>query len=189
MKYVLTKRCMDLLIATCGLIVVAPILLIAGAAIVIESPGSIIFTQVRVGLRCRNFRLYKLRTMIPRAEAIGPYFTAVGDKRILKSGHLLRRFGVDELPQLFNVIHGEMSLVGPRPDVPSQRDQYSQGEWDQRHSVKPGITGLAQATLRSSATLDQRKALDLCYVSKASVTLDLRILWLTVLQTIKKGGY
>jgi lipopolysaccharide/colanic/teichoic acid biosynthesis glycosyltransferase len=188
-RYAVSKRGIDLLLAVCGLIVVTPILLVAGIAIVVESPGSIVFTQVRVGYRGRLFNLYKLRTMVPNAAVIGPYSTSIGDKRVLKIGRLLRRFGVDELPQLFNVIRGDMSLVGPRPDVPAQRDQYTPGEWQHRHSVKPGVTGLAQATLRSSATLDQRKALDCRYVVEASLALDLRILWLTVLQTIKKGGY
>jgi lipopolysaccharide/colanic/teichoic acid biosynthesis glycosyltransferase len=104
-------------------------------------------------------------------------------------GRFLRRTSLDELPQLFNVLKGDMSLVGPRPDVPAQRSLYTDEEWALRTSVRPGITGLAQATVRSAATQAERTALDLEYVRKASFWFDMKILLLTVRQVLGKGSF
>jgi lipopolysaccharide/colanic/teichoic acid biosynthesis glycosyltransferase len=103
-------------------------------------------------------------------------------------GRLIRRTSLDELPQLINVIFGDMSVVGPRPDVPAQRTNYTEPEWLERHSVRPGITGLAQATLRSEATAEQRTSLDLQYVRNASIMLDLKVMLLTLRQVFGRGG-
>jgi len=126
--------------------------------------------------------------MIVNAEKIGGHSTLDNDSRITPIGRLIRKSSIDEVPQLINVLKGEMSLVGPRPDLLKQKDEYSDEEWLKRLSVKPGITGLAQATLRSSATPEQRKKLDLDYVEKQSMCLDLLIISLTFKQVIFRGG-
>jgi len=115
--------------------------------------------------------------------------TIMGDPRITPIGAFMRRTSLDELPQLVNVLFGDMSLVGPRPDVPAQRDLYSDSEWAIRTSVRPGVTGLAQATLRSSATHEQRLALDIEYVHQKSFWFDLKVLVLTVRQVLGKGSH
>ena len=131
----------------------------------------------------------QLFSMVSNADQIGSYQTATNDQRITTIGKRLRKTSLDELPQLLNVLKGDMSFVGPRPDVPAQQNHYSTQEWQQRHSVRPGITGWAQATLRSSATPEERKQLDLEYVSNHSIGLDIKIMLLTAKQIIIKGGY
>ena len=126
--------------------------------------------------------------MIVEANKVGSYSTATNDPRITNIGRFIRRTSIDELPQLLNVIGGDMSLVGPRPDVPQQRSNYSQEQWELRASVKPGITGLAQAILRSDATPDERLALDLEYVQSHTLSYDIKILLKTAKQIIAKGG-
>jgi lipopolysaccharide/colanic/teichoic acid biosynthesis glycosyltransferase len=148
----------------------------------------VLFRQVRIGLGGREFGMYKFRSMVRNAAAVGPYYTNAADPRITRVGAFIRRTSLDELPQLFNVLAGDMSLVGPRPDVPAQRSLYTNGEWAQRCSVRPGITGLAQATLRSEATPEQRLALDLRYAREHSLWLDLRILAWTVGRLAGKGA-
>ncbi len=157
--------------------------------IVLDTPGGAIFHQERVGLRGKLFRILKFRTMVQDASLKGPYYTLESDSRITRVGKFLRRSSLDELPQLLNVVCGHMSLVGPRPEVLQQRQIYSEKEWCLRHSVRPGITGLAQATLRSSASVEDRKRLDLAYVENQSFMLDLRILAMTVYQVLAKGGH
>ncbi|WP_299204812.1 sugar transferase [uncultured Amphritea sp.] len=182
------KRIFDISVAVFVLIIIAPILLIIAVLVKIESKGPVLFNQERVGLYGESFYIYKFRSMVQNASEIGPYFTDHNDKRITKVGKLIRRTSIDELPQIINVIKGEMSLVGPRPNVFAQRPEYDADDWEMRNSVRPGITGLAQALLRSSATPDERTALDLEYVEKASFMLDLKILLLTVKQVFMKGG-
>ena len=182
------KRAFDLVLALFALIVLSPVLLLAALAVLLESGPPVLFGQVRVGLGGREFRMYKLRSMMKNAAAIGPYHTAAGDPRITRVGAFLRRTSIDELPQLLNVLAGDMSLVGPRPDVPAQRGLYSERDWAQRCSVRPGITGLAQALLRSEATQEQRLSLDLRYAREHSVWLDLRILGRTVARVSGKGS-
>ena len=146
------------------------------------------FRQTRLGLRGREFGMYKFRSMVKNAAAIGPYHTAEGDPRITPVGRYLRRTSIDELPQLLNVLAGDMSLVGPRPDVPAQRALYSEADWAERCSVRPGITGLAQALLRSDATEVQRLALDLRYAREHNLWLDLRIVAWTLGRLSGKGS-
>ena len=126
--------------------------------------------------------------MVINAESLGGYSTADRDPRITAIGRFIRRTSLDELPQLLNVLFGEMSIVGPRPDVPAQRSLYTDDEWTVRHSVRPGITGLAQSTLRSEATTEQRKAMDLEYAKNVSFALDVRIILMTIRQVVFKGG-
>lgn len=183
------KRIFDFIVSLIFLILFFPFILLISLAIIIESKGGVLFTQERVGQSAKPFQMYKFRSMIADADQKGPYFTAKGDTRITKVGAFLRKTSLDELPQLMNVLKGDMSLVGPRPDVFAQRSNYSDGQWEKRTSVKPGITGLAQATIRNVGEPGQRTALDLEYVDNASFGLDLKILLLTVKQILFKGSH
>jgi lipopolysaccharide/colanic/teichoic acid biosynthesis glycosyltransferase len=183
------KRPMDFAVALLALLVLWPLLVAAAIAIVLESPGGFLFVQPRVGLHGRPFKLYKLRSMVADASAVGPLRTDRGDPRVTRVGAWLRRSSIDELPQLINVLKGDMSLIGPRPDVPVQRADYASNDWYARHSVRPGLTGLAQATARSTATPAERTRLDLEYVRNVSLALDLRIVGKTVAQVLGIGGY
>jgi lipopolysaccharide/colanic/teichoic acid biosynthesis glycosyltransferase len=182
------KRVLDVLMSLLALLLSSPLLLAAGVAIALESGRPILFRQTRLGLHGREFRLYKFRSMVTDAPAMGPYYTAATDPRITRVGRWLRRSSIDELPQLLNVLAGDMSLVGPRPDVPEQRPLYSDADWALRCSVRPGITGLAQASLRSEATPAQRLALDLRYAREHGLLLDLRIIGWTLARATGKGS-
>lgn len=174
------KRLIDVLVASVAGIFLLPLLVAVAALVKLTSKGPVLFTQERVGLGCRCFMIYKFRTMVVDAEKIGGYQTQQGDPRITPVGGFLRRSSIDELPQLLNVIKGDMSLVGPRPDTPMQQAGYLPNDWVKRHAVRPGITGLAQATIRSGGTTDERLNLDLRYVEDKSFFFDLKILLLTV---------
>ncbi|TGX50369.1 sugar transferase [Sphingomonas gei] len=182
------KRLFDILVAgaTCGMLAI-PMLVIAGIVRVSDG-GPAIFRQVRVGRGGRPFEILKFRTMIVNAEKAGGYRTADRDPRITAIGAFLRRTSLDELPQLLNVLKGDMSIVGPRPDVPSQESEYAPEDWQLRHTVRPGITGLAQALKRSTATPEERTAIDLRYVRSASFLLDLRIILMTARQLLARTG-
>ena len=175
-----------------ALLALAPLLLGAALAIALETGLPVLFRQTRVGLNGREFGMYKFRSMVKNAAQVGPYFTTDNDPRITRVGRFVRRTSIDELPQLINVLKGEMSLVGPRPDVPAQRSLYTPVDWAQRCSVRPGITGLAQALYRSSATEAQRLEADLRYVRECTgfsgFCLDLRIAWLTIQRLSGKGS-
>ena len=154
-----------------------------------NSKGPVLFAQTRVGRYGKTFKLYKFRSMVTDAELLGPYYTQQNDPRITPVGRFLRKTSLDELPQLINVIKGDMSLVGPRPDVPAQREYYSEEEWQLRNRVRPGLTGLAQSTFRSDATMEQRKSMDLEYVNKGNIWLDIKIVFWTVRQVFHRGGF
>ena len=182
------KRLMDVLIALIALLVLSPLLLVAAAVIAIESGAPVLFRQTRIGLSGREFGMFKFRSMVKNAASLGPYFTAENDPRITRVGRFLRRTSIDELPQLINVLLGDMSLVGPRPDVPAQRSLYSEADWAQRCSVRPGITGLAQALYRSESTEAQRLEADLRYTREHSLWLDIKICWWTFRRLSGKGA-
>ncbi len=182
------KRLFDIVVALITLVLIAPVLFTVAVYIAIETGRPIFYRQQRVGLGGKPFTIIKFRSMVQNADRIGGYSTRLGDPRITRSGRVLRKTSLDELPQLWNVLVGEMSIVGPRADVPQQKENYSDGEWSKRCSVKPGITGLAQSTLRSAATIEQRRDLDLRYVDQASPWLDLRIIGRTFLQILLRGG-
>ena len=182
------KRVLDVLLSIIALVLLSPLLLAAASAVALESGRPVLFSQVRLGRGGREFRMYKFRSMVKDAASMGPYQTAADDVRITRVGRWLRRTSIDEIPQLFNVLKGDMSLVGPRPDVPAQRALYSQSDWAQRCSVRPGITGLAQALLRSEATQAQRLALDLRYAREHSLWLDLRIIGCTLMRLSGRGS-
>ncbi|HNZ91940.1 MAG TPA: sugar transferase [Acidovorax sp.] len=174
------KRAMDTVLAFLALCALSPLLLAAALAIAVETGLPVLFRQTRVGLNGRTFGMFKFRSMVKNAPSIGPYFTQTDDPRITRVGRFIRRTSIDELPQLINVLRGDMSLVGPRPDVPAQRSLYSAEDWAQRCSVRPGITGLAQALYRSDSTEVQRLEADLRYTREASLWLDLKICWWTL---------
>ena len=182
------KRIIDVTLASISVLLFLPLMAVVVILILIADRGPIFYKQIRIGLHGKEFYLYKFRTMCVDADKIGPYSTAVGDKRITRVGKFLRKTSIDELPQILNVIKGDMSIVGPRPNVPQQLVHYSDSDWQLRHSVKPGITGLAQSTLRSLATEEQRLNLDLSYVKKNSIVGDFKIIAMTVKQVFFKGG-
>jgi lipopolysaccharide/colanic/teichoic acid biosynthesis glycosyltransferase len=182
------KRLMDITLSLLALLLLSPLLLLAAVAVALESGLPVVFVQRRVGLGGREFGMYKFRSMVKDAAAIGPYFTDTDDPRITRVGRVLRHTSIDELPQLLNVLKGDMSLVGPRPDVPEQRKLYSDEDWALRCSVRPGITGWSQAVFRSGGSQELRLGLDLRYVREHSVWLDLRILAMTVKRLSGKGS-
>lgn len=182
------KRLIDIAIAAAALLVTSPLLAVACVAIVVESPGSPLYRQRRVGLDGVDFELLKLRTMVPNAEHKGAGLAVdAGDPRILRVGALLRRFSIDELPNLVNVLRGELSVVGPRPTVRKQVDQYDERQRG-RLSVKPGITGWAQVNGRALLPWSERIELDLWYVEHQSLRLDLRILGRTAKMLLTGHG-
>ena len=176
------KRLTDIVLSLIALVLLAPVLLLAALAVALDSGLPVLFTQTRVGLVGREFGMLKFRSMVKNAASAGPYFTQANDVRITRVGQFIRRTSIDELPQIINVLLGDMSLVGPRPDVPAQQSLYSSGDWAQRCSVRPGITGLAQVKGRSVVSFEQRLALDLDYTKNASWWRDVQIMWWTVCQ-------
>ena len=174
------RRTFDIVVAVGALALAAPFLLAAVVAIRLESRGSPIYRQRRVGRDGRAFDVIKLRTMVTGAEHIGPGLAvSEGDTRITRVGRLLRRTSLDEVPNLVNVLRGEMAIIGPRPTVPVQVAQYTQRQRG-RLSVKPGMTGWAQVNGRAEIPWDQRIELDLWYIEHRTWALDLRILWRSV---------
>ena len=170
------KRALDLLGAAVGLVLASPVLALAALAIRLEGGGHYLYKQRRVGRDGVPFDLYKLRTMVTGAETMGAgLIVDAGDDRITKVGGLLRRTSLDELPNLINVLRGEMSLVGPRPTVQVQVDRYTERQ-RRRLDALPGITGWAQVNGRASLPWHERIELDVWYVEHASLRLDLRIL-------------
>jgi lipopolysaccharide/colanic/teichoic acid biosynthesis glycosyltransferase len=169
-------RVADVVAASLGLLLFAPFLLIAAVAIRLETPGSAIYRQRRVGKGGRAFELYKLRSMVPGADPVG-VGTAVrrDDPRVTGVGSVLRRLSLDEVPNLVNVVRGEMAIVGPRPTIEAQVELYTPRQ-RRRLEVKPGITGWAQVNGRAGISWEERIELDIWYVEHRSLALDLRIL-------------
>lgn len=182
------KRFSDFIVAFCLLGILSPLFVLIAWLVYRQDKGPFWYRQQRVGLNGHHFGLLKFRSMVLNADKIGSYSTQDADPRITTIGRFIRRTSLDELPQLINILNGDMSFVGPRPDVPQQRELYTEAEWIKRHSVRPGLTGLAQATLRSSATQEQRKHLDLQYVDQCGLIFDLKIICLTFIQILTKGG-
>jgi lipopolysaccharide/colanic/teichoic acid biosynthesis glycosyltransferase len=182
------KRSIDIVIAAIGSVITAPVVALLALAIRIESPGHPIYTQMRVGKDGELFAIYKLRTMVRGAEFTGAGLAIQeGDDRITRVGALLRRYSLDELPNLWNVLLGQMSIVGPRPTVPVQVEQYTDRQLG-RLAVKPGITGWAQINGRASLPWAERIELDLWYVEHGSLGLDLRILTKTAGMVLSGHG-
>jgi lipopolysaccharide/colanic/teichoic acid biosynthesis glycosyltransferase len=182
------RRAIDIVVAALALVLSAPVLVVAAIAIRLESRGPAFYSQRRSGLHGEQFNMLKLRTMVDGAEHIGAGLAVdAGDSRITRVGALLRRTSLDELPNLVNVLHGEMSLIGPRPTLPAQVAQYTARQHG-RLAVKPGITGWAQVNGRASLPWSQRIELDLYYVEHRSLLLDLKILLRTPSLVLGGGG-
>ncbi|WP_249598483.1 sugar transferase [Peribacillus frigoritolerans] len=193
--YLRMKRLMDMLGSLLGLIILSPIFLMIAILIKVEDPsGSVFFKQVRVGKDGSEFYMYKFRSMVSNAEdrlkellvlneVTGAMFKMKDDPRITKIGKIIRKTSIDELPQLWNVVKGDMSLVGPRPPLPREVDEYSSYD-KQRLLVTPGCTGLWQVSGRSNLNFDQMVKLDLKYITTRTFWYDMKILLKTVIMLI-----
>lgn len=181
-------RIADTLVAATALVVLSPLLALAALVISLESRGGVIYRHERIGRGGRPFQLWKLRTMVSGAERMGAgLYIEQDDSRITRSGALLRRFSLDELPNLVNVLRGEMSVVGPRPTVAVQVERYTPLQ-RRRLEVKPGITGWAQVNGRASISWPERIELDVWYVDHRSPWIDLKILARTVKLLVSGQG-
>ena len=179
------KRGFDFCVAFTVLVMAMPVMALIAILLAASIGRPVLFRQQRPGLRAQPFMLYKFRTMSERRDAQGEL---LGDElRLTTVGSILRRLSLDELPQLFNVLKGDMSLVGPRPLLMEYLPLYST-EQARRHDVRPGITGWAQVNGRNAVAWEARFALDVWYVEHQSFKLDLRILWLTVLRVLRSDG-
>ena len=182
------SRLLDLTLGLTGSIITAPVVAVLALAVRLESPGDPIYRQKRIGKNGRPFEIYKLRTMVSGAEFSGAGLAiAEGDDRITRIGALLRRYSLDELPNLWNVVRGEMAIVGPRPTLESQVLAYTPHQRG-RLAVRPGITGWAQVNGRASLPWPERIELDLWYVEHRSLALDLTILRRTVDMVVRGHG-
>ena len=179
------KRAIDVLSATIGLIVISPIIIIVAILVRIKLGTPILFKQDRVGKNGKIFKMIKFRTMVDATDKFGNILP--DEERLTKFGKLLRSTSLDELPELINVLKGDMSLVGPRPLLVKYIELYSKEQW-RRHEVKPGITGWAQINGRNSITWSEKFKLDVWYVDNTSIFLDFKILLLTVLKVIRRDG-
>ena len=181
----LGKRLLDLGLTIPALVVLSPILGVIAALVRVRLGSPVFFRQQRPGLRGQPFTLQKFRTMADARDADGKLLSDA--QRLTRFGRLLRSTSLDELPELWNVLRGEMSLVGPRPLLMEYLDRYTP-EQARRHEVKPGITGWAQVNGRNAITWEQRFALDVWYVDRLSLWLDLWVLLLTIWKTVKREG-
>jgi lipopolysaccharide/colanic/teichoic acid biosynthesis glycosyltransferase len=196
--FAFSKRALDLMLSALALVVLTPILVAVAVAIKLTSNGPVIFTQERVGLGGKTFRMYKFRTMIQNAEAqkqslatfnehSGPAFKMKFDPRITRLGGILRRYSIDELPQLINILLGQMTIVGPRPPLESEVVLYE--TWQlQRLSVKPGLTCIWQISGRSRLDFATWVRMDIRYIEKASLILDILIIAKTFSAVVKADG-
>lgn len=199
--YSVVKRLSDVIGAVLGMTILSPVFLIIAIAIKLEDPrGPIIFTQVRVGKNGKYFKIYKFRSMRVNAEeelaklksqndVKGAMFKLKNDPRVTRVGHFIKKRSLDELPQLYNVLIGDMSLIGPRPPLVNEVAAYSKRDL-QRLRVRPGCSGLWQISGRNELDFDEMVDLDLEYIQKRSILFDLEIIWKTVVQMIfPKGAY
>ena len=185
--YPYIKHFFDFVFAFIMIILLSPIFLLTAFFIKISDKGPVFFTQKRVGCNFKVFDIYKFRTMVPNARDIGPVLTEQHDSRITKVGKILRRTSIDELPQILNILKGEMSFIGPRPEVPPIVATY-----DEEHrkvlNVRPGLSGWAQVNGRDELTIDQKAVFDLEYVSGVCFLFDLKIFFLTFPALISNKG-
>ncbi|EEL31343.1 Sugar transferase involved in lipopolysaccharide synthesis [Bacillus cereus Rock3-28] len=197
--YLVAKRCIDFIGALCGLILLSPVFLIVAVLIKYQDPkGPVLFKQIRIGKNGKEFYMYKFRSMVVDAEeklkdllkhneVSGAMFKMKEDPRVTRIGKLIRKTSIDELPQLLNVLKGEMSLVGPRPPLPREVKEYTAYD-RQRLLVTPGCAGLWQVTERNSVGFKEMVDLDLEYINKRSVIYDLKIIFKTIQIMIKSNG-
>jgi lipopolysaccharide/colanic/teichoic acid biosynthesis glycosyltransferase len=189
--YFAAKRTLDLVLGTTALVALSPLMLVVGAAIRMDSPGPILFRQARLGKHGREFTLLKFRSMNANASVVigrnNVVENPLNDPRVTRVGRLLRRTSVDEIPQLINVVIGDMSLVGPRPDLPIALTMYTSRQ-AHKLDVLPGITGLAQVSGRNLLSGAERWELDVQYSEAANLALDLRILAKTIWKVLGQEG-
>jgi exopolysaccharide biosynthesis polyprenyl glycosylphosphotransferase len=196
--YLFAKRALDIVGSLAAILLASPFMLAAAIAIKLDSPGPVLFWQYRLGKDGRPFRFYKFRSMTARApdirdtlleanEATGPVFKIRRDPRITRVGRVIRRYSIDELPQLFHVLTGAMSLVGPRPPIPAEVEQYEPWQTE-RLAVKPGLTCIWQVSGRSDIGFDDWVRLDIQYVRSRSLWLDLKLLLLTIPAVVTARG-
>ena len=188
--YVFFKRIIDIVGSLCGIILLSPIIIVVGILIKFETKGPIIFAQKRIGLNGKEFKMYKLRSMVVNAEEIkeklknknemsGPMFKIKDDPRITKIGKFIRKTSIDELPQLINVLKGDMSLVGPRPSLPNEVKEFE--HWMlKRLDVKPGLTCYWQVMGRNNIDFEEWMKLDVKYVNERSFWLDIKLIFKTI---------
>jgi len=206
--YGVAKRALDIVVSLIALVLLAPVFVLCALAIILDSPGPVLFRQQRVGRRGRVFTMLKFRSMVVNAESDvhreyatafvrgqaepqvgehGAVFKLAKDTRITRAGRWLRRTSLDELPQLWNTFRGDMTLVGPRPPLPYEVDHYEPAHL-RRLAVKPGITGPWQVSGRSATTFDQMVEMDLAYIRSSSLMLDLQILLKTIPVVLRMRG-
>jgi lipopolysaccharide/colanic/teichoic acid biosynthesis glycosyltransferase len=181
----MTKRLCDVLLSLFVFLILLPLLIVVGFLIHSKLGSPVFFTQVRPGFRGMPFRLIKFRTMRDAYDGEGNLLP--DEKRLTKFGQFLRSTSLDELPELFNVLKGDMSLVGPRPLLMEYLDRYTP-EQARRHEVRPGITGWAQVNGRNALSWEEKFKLDVWYVDNLSLWLDIKILWMTVFKTLRREG-
>jgi len=196
--YLFTKRLLDILGATAAIVIAAPIMVVAVIAVRLETPGPVFFRQYRLGRNGRPFLLYKIRSMTASApdirdsleddnEASGPVFKIKADPRITRVGRVLRKYSIDEMPQLFHVLFGQMSLVGPRPPIPAEVERYEPWQTE-RLAVKPGLTCIWQVSGRSDIGSDEWIRMDIEYVRNRNLWLDIKLLLLTIPAVLTARG-
>ncbi|MCD2502302.1 sugar transferase [Clostridium sp. NSJ-145] len=190
-NYKFLKRGIDVIASLCGLILLSPILLVTMVLIKLESKGPVIFSQERVGRYGKKFKMYKFRSMVVNAEELkknleaqnemsGPMFKMKDDPRVTKVGRFIRKTSLDEIPQLVNILKGDMSLVGPRPSLPKEVEQFE--SWmNKRHEVKPGLTCYWQVSGRNNIDFEEWMKLDIKYVEERSLLIDIKLILKTVL--------
>lgn len=190
-SYLILKRIIDIIGSIIGIVLVSPVLLVTAVLIKLESKGRIFFSQTRVGLHGKEFKIYKFRSMVDGAEALrksiehknemaGPMFKVRDDPRITKIGRFIRKTSIDELPQLINVLKGEMSLVGPRPSLPSEVEKFE--AWMlKRLEVKPGLTCYWQVSGRNNICFEDWMKLDIDYVNNRNMQLDIKLIFKTII--------
>ncbi len=198
-NYIKTKRVLDIIIATVGLVVLSPVFLLISIFIKINSRGPAFFAHTRIGKDGKKFKMYKFRTMYEDAEEMIKNFTPEqkkeweenyklkNDPRITRIGRILRKTSLDELPQIINIIKGDLSIIGPRPIVDKELEKYGESK-EKFLSVTPGLTGYWQANGRSDTTYNQRMKMELYYVDHISLNLDVQIFFKTFVSVLKKEG-
>lgn len=200
--YAFVKRAFDIVASAAALIILSPIMLIAAILVYVDDPGKVFYGHVRIGKNGKPFKMWKFRSMYMNAdkminlltpEQAKQYYTEFkidNDPRITKIGNFLRKTSLDELPQLFNVLCNDMSLVGPRPLIESEIQTYYEDTHDVLLAVKPGVTGYWQAYARNNATYQsgERQKMEMYYVQNASLWLDIKILFKTVVSVLRKDG-
>lgn len=197
--YIYMKRTLDILLGAIGLIILLPIFLVIGIFIKIDSKGPVFFLHKRIGKNGKEFKMYKFRTMHKNAEDMIKNFTEeqmkewrenyklANDPRITKVGDFLRRTSLDELPQIFNIIKGDLSIIGPRPVIKEELEKYGKNK-EKFLSVKPGLTGYWASSGRSETSYRKRMKMELYYVDNISFKFDMKIFFRTVISVIKKEG-